>query len=409
MSSSVRYFVGICLAGIVMMLVTGCRHHNDDEFESTSEHTLLLYMVGDNNLTNIVDVNIKACFEALKGEQEPLNLVVYRDNRSSTNGKPQLYQMVLSGDGTTFETKFLKTWDDDHDSTDPAILREVVKTTFNTFKSDVKGICFWSHGNSWIPGYDYVSEKAPSRAATFFGEDMSHYMEIWEMRQALEESGYHLDYLLFDACHMGTAEVCYELRNCCDWIVAAESELPLAGLDYERFLPYLCRVQERSANKQTFTQALRTALRGVVKSSEESHQQGTLALLHTEGIEALHSAFWALRKQHPDVVSDMATRPYYWHTQMQSYGRALSGATYYYYNMAEYGEKLQGSLENEIAGVVDYAYNSGGWYSDSEPKDFNSDCGIACSIPEFFSTDKREELLNSAYRKTQWCVGSDLK
>lgn len=410
-SSLLRNSISFCLASIILMFVTGCRHHSEDgSLETSSKHTLLIYMVGDNNLTNVVDPNIAACIEALQNTTNPLNLVIYRDNRSSKNGKPQLYQVVLSEDQQTAENRYLKQWDTDIDSTDPAILEEVVKLTFDTFKSEIKGICFWSHGGSWIPGFDYglaSSLSSPSRAPQFFGIDQERYMEIWELREALQASGHHMDYLLFDACHMGTVEVCYELRKCCDWIVAAESELATAGLMYSQLIRCLSKVKEHNSGDNTFEDKLRSTLRDVVKTSENSKQEGTLALYKTAGagMENLHTAFVNLRKQHPEILVQMAENVQDWHNQLQSYGRTISGSLYYYYNTAEYGEILQGSLQSQIEEVVDYAYNHGGWYGDPFTKDFVTDCGIACSIPEFFSIDSRSRLLEEAYRRIQWSEG----
>ena len=50
-----------------------------------------------------------------------------------------------------------------------------------------------------------------------------------------------MDFIIFDACFMGSVEVAYELRDVCDKIVASPTEVIAEGMDYITMASYLMK------------------------------------------------------------------------------------------------------------------------------------------------------------------------
>lgn len=97
------------------------------------------------------------------------------------------------------------------------------------------GLIFGSHGTSWMKG-NAVSGRS-------FGDDAGYNINIPEMADALEEafSGKQLDFILFDACMMATAEVCYEFKDVTDYLIGAVVETHVYGHPYDVILPKMYR------------------------------------------------------------------------------------------------------------------------------------------------------------------------
>jgi hypothetical protein len=69
-----------------------------------------------------------------------------------------------------------------------------------------------------------------------FGRDNGLEMSIAELRDALPVK---FDFLIFDACFMGSVEVEYELRDKADYIMASSAEILSYGFPYKEILPHL--------------------------------------------------------------------------------------------------------------------------------------------------------------------------
>ena len=86
------------------------------------------------------------------------------------------------------------------------------------------------------------AEENPFISTKSFGQDGSEYnsINIPEFADVLEASfPGNLDFVLFDACMMQTAEVCYELRNATHYCIASVMETPTEGFPYHRILSEL--------------------------------------------------------------------------------------------------------------------------------------------------------------------------
>ncbi|MBQ0056335.1 MAG: hypothetical protein KBT20_01650 [Bacteroidales bacterium] len=400
-------FIAIIIA---LTLLCACHdRHSGPTFVSKSAHTLLIYIEGDNSLSHYADINIRSCMDGLLKSDNPLNLVVYKDNNS---GKPALFQLKRSShNASKIDTVYIQRWTDDIDSSSPEVISEVINMAFSKFDADVRGIDFWSHGMSWIPSDSYK----PSRMKTYFGQDGNNYTELWDLRRALEQVSYPVDYLMFDACHMATAEVLYELRNTCQYILASPTEIMGDGFPYADMLSAL-------SDAQTPDQLLPSLQNAYEWFASAYSDNGTFSLLSTDGAEELYDACRDIYRN-ADVTAK-AEDAQYVSESIQRYGRKRTYALYYFHDALDWGNNYNPrqseddiaratALRNAIERCVLRSYYSRRFTDGKESLTIINCCGLALSVPEIWPltetlTNNKGEIvktaaeLNDAYTHLQW-------
>lgn len=376
--------------------------HSHDIEPEISQHTLLIYICGDNSLSNLADQNIQACCDGLLNCEDPLNLIIYKDNygnRGRDGYQPSLFQLRLSANKSRIDTVYLQKWNTDPDSSDPALFAEVVTTVFNRFDTQIKGLEMWGHGRSWIPGSSW-DPNAGSRAAQFACVDSLNYMEVWEMSDALDRTGVHFDYILFDACFMGTAEVAYELRNNCDWLIGSPCEIPSKGFPYTKNIEYLSEVTGKAGEP---SYKLSQMLSRCIDNFERCYpDKSALSLFDEHQMEALHNAYKQLTADYASFYSDVADNPYAYEAEMVHYGRSASGDRYHFYDLADFAKISGGSLDDRLSQVVKRHFTAAQYYDGAGTVTFDHSCGMAITPPQLFSLSEQRERLTAAYSRLKW-------
>lgn len=245
--------ITLWMAGIISMLaIAACSHKDDNvidtpDYDRVADHTVLMYMVGDNNLSSLLENNVRQAHRAMLDSVEvgSLNLVVFKDNRQSGDTHPKLYYVRRNAE-QRLDTVMMQVWDEEVDAADPNFLAEVVGTTFRQFNTTIKGLVLASHAAGWVPVTTNHTYQSPRRRA--FGYDQNTpsgqtgSIELWDLASALA-GGPRFDYIIMDCCHMGTAEVAYELRDVTRYLVASALEVQGAGMPYRKVITHLsqCR------------------------------------------------------------------------------------------------------------------------------------------------------------------------
>ena len=409
------------LAGLLAACDHGGTTDPDPRAVNPSAHTLLLYLSGDSpssasSLTPDLIYNARQCALGMLDTRQPFNLVVYKDTEERGGSLPVLYQLRLNESGQKVDTVVLRQWDADRNSVDPDGMTEVLNMVFTDprFDTEVKGVCFGSHGLGWVPSSAFVPGQPASappsggtRAAAYFGQDSTHYMEVWDMRAGLERVP-HLDYIIFDDCFMANAETAYELRGVVDYIAGCPTEIMAAGLPYRRIVTTLADAQDKTS--------LPDALRGVVGDFESyygpegSYGQygGTFSLLATAGIATLADRYAAMLAD-PDVqetLDEWGRYPSTYEYALQHYGRSALGIRYTFYDLQDVAAHLApGAHADAIAeamkGVVLAEYHSDRFVP-GESIDLAHCHGLSVSLPEFFGMERRALIYLTAYGYTQW-------
>ncbi len=409
-----RRFKFLWTMALAINLCTACRNHVEQVDYATSEreHTLLIYMAGDNTLSRYVENNLYAIGQGIRASEKPLNVVIYRDNLTAANDLPVLYQLKRRAHSERVDTVFLKRWKEDIDSTDPETIAEVVRLTFSRFDSEVKGMEIWSHALSWIPSDSWTADgDADTRATQYVGIDGKASCELWKFRKALANSGVKLDYMTFDACHMATAEVAYELRDVSDYLLAAPTEIMGEGFPYKQMIASLSTIRDRE-----------TLLAGLTAAYEDFRtlyaDNGTFSLLRTAGFEALRDACVELAGQSAATLALWRGNPSANETKLQRYGRKVStkatemGARYYFYDLLDWAEKLgeesgmtanADAVAEALKECVVENYHSQRFEASGGGFDIKRCCGVAMSVPEFWSLAKKGNL-DAAYGQLGWQI-----
>ncbi len=213
----------------------------------------MVYMIADNNLDYFAMNDINEMEQGIAhADTSNSEVLVFIDR--GANGKPSHpYLMKIVPDTTSqIKSEILKVYPEINSAnaqTLQQVLSDVDELTPIRYQS--KGLVLWSHGNAWLPpevslysDRDKIVDTTSLKKLKSFGldedfsdENQHKEMDIVEMAHVL--SAYHFDYILFDACFMGTIEVAYELKDICDYIIGSPTEILSAGFPYHHIMPDL--------------------------------------------------------------------------------------------------------------------------------------------------------------------------
>lgn len=393
------------VACIFTMLATAC-HHNDNpdpENGRKPDHTFLIYMAGDNSLTQYCKENVKLLKQGLLDATDDINLVIYKDNRDTGDALPVLFQLKRTYDKKTnaarIDTVYLERYSTEMNSCDPEVMAKVINKTFNTFDTKVKGLELWSHAMSWIPSDNFPTTR-------YVGQDNSNYTELWDVRKALEKCP-KMDYICFDACFTGMAEVAHELDEVCDYIYAPITEIMGFGFPYNTMLPILASCKDNASVSKT----LSTCVEDFSKASSFDRYGYTITLLETAKASALANAVAKLRKASKGKLEYIESYPYQCEADWQHYGRTVVGTRYYFYDLKDYVGYMAKDGSDELKNIVSeindnnivIAYANSDVFDDGAGAINLKGCkGLGVSVPELFNLSSKTDRLNIAYGMTKW-------
>lgn len=214
----IALFITLCLG------FTGCSE-NEDNSEEQSNRTVLVYMI-ESTLGSSLQENLNSMIQGTTTKN--LNnghLIVYY---SSTGKEPELFEIKEVNGVTT--KHHLKDYEV-QSAISPEVMNNVIKDVVSLYPSKSYGLILSSHGMAWLPT-NYTSMLRS------FGEENGKNMEIYELAEALPKNNF-FDYILFDACYMGSIECLYELRNNTEYIISSPTEIWSFGFPYQNLIPYL--------------------------------------------------------------------------------------------------------------------------------------------------------------------------
>ena len=244
----------------------------------------LVYMVADNDLASyaLKDLNEIECGFVPNGRDK---LLVYIDSNTSTALPSHPVLLEIVHDTTEIIASKIIASYPEQNSTDKTVMSNVLRDALSYYKGDnrYKGLVLWSHGNAWLPeGYHIETENKSGVEVKSFGKDMSPREEAMELPDLAEVlNPYRFDYILFDACFMGSVEVLYELRHSARYFIASPAEILADGFPYHHLLPYLIgKLQLEKATEAYYN---------YYNVLEGARQSATVTLVDGEQLEALAS------------------------------------------------------------------------------------------------------------------------
>lgn len=370
--------------------------------------TVLAYLVANNNLNTYLEDNVVWMYEALSSMTDTCTLLVYyrpRSNDATFDG-PTLMEFVSDGSGNVnglpspgenvsfdevveIARKKVYPSDNSYVAVDPQVMRQVFLDMQEAAPSESYGLIFGSHASSWIEGSKSVQSKA-------FGDDNGYSINLPELADVLLSSfSQKLDFLLFDACMMGTAEVAYELREATDYLIGSVMETSVLGFPYHRVLPYLYGAA--SGFSQVCTD--------FISFNKENNAWGTCALVDCSKAAGLANAVGAGLETYKSELSDLD-----YENDIQQYGvksyKNFSfdiGDFFRVLNSGQIPENIQSALNEAVAAK---ACLSGAAYEfEGVTVDENRFCGIGMYFPDRGIKDSWDEYYRASiawYQAAGW-------
>ncbi|MGM9860043.1 MAG: clostripain-related cysteine peptidase [Muribaculaceae bacterium] len=263
-----------------MLTLSSCSNeHEEPQPVVPIERTVLVYMVAANSLGQPgyeggekVQANDSADLDEMKKAlpEKPANvrwLVMHATYSGSS-------LMELTGKG--FKT--LKTYGPGY-STTASFMTEVIDDVQSIAPAQDYGIVLWSHANGWLED----SSDDTDISTLSFGLHGGHKMNTTTLSKVIEGKGF--DYIYFDCCLMGSAEVMYELRKCAKYVVATQSEIPLDGMPYDKNLPLLCK-----GDRASLIQAATNTYEHYNNLPVAEDRTCAISVVATEGLDELAAA-----------------------------------------------------------------------------------------------------------------------
>ena len=237
----------------------GCREVNYREW------LVLIYMDGDNSLSEYVDKDIS---ELAQVKYSPMVKVVAMADYYGNDGGV----VIESSDETG---KLVKREIPEPDMGAQSTLEGFIKRNMDRYPALKTALILWNHGDGW----------RSSRFATY-DQSQASYLFMYRLTDGLRElqsEGYSVNLIGFDECLMGMAEVFYDVGVFADAVVASELYEPGRGWNYAEIMEKLNR--EPYLNAYQLGKVIVDAYRNNYREDEDITM--TMTVLSREEIEKL--------------------------------------------------------------------------------------------------------------------------
>lgn len=302
-----------------------------------SGRTVLAYLISNNkagSLDTYLRDNVIDMYTALGNMKESCTLLVfyrpytgdtplsnptlmsfYADGRGNINNLAALTGSELTFDAVCRIAQKKEYTMNSQIATDPAVMEEVFTDMQTVAPSDSYGLILGSHATGWMKG-NSVQSKA-------FGDDGGYHIDIPDLANVLKKSfSEKLDFVLFDACMMGNAEVGYELKEVTLHCIASVMETPVYGFPYDHILPYL------------YTENIDypAVCHEFMSFNKTNNLWGTCAVMDCSQMENLASAVKAKLSEWQDALSSVSMQ------NVQQYG--VNSYKYFSYDVLDFFREL---------------------------------------------------------------------
>ena len=331
---------------ISIQVLNACSDEIPEYHESArAKRVVLAYMAANSPFDNIdacIMKNLQWMYESLSTAKDTCTLMVYYkpSNKNQyiktaeilefqTDGYGKINgQEILQGSSQTIESVIAQAKHHQAQlgiATNSDIMKENLRIMQDIAPAESYGLILGSHATGWLP-----STNAQYSRSFGIDGDTSNAINIPELATTLEQSfpSGNLEFTLFDACMMGTAEVFYELRNATHYCVASVMETPIAGFPYDRFFINLYEDVIDYAKICSET----------AQFNKENNWWGTYAAVDCTAMGEVAQAIQAELLSHQ---SELQTLDY---TQVQQYGYGEYRYQYFSFDVVDFISQLNGGV-----------------------------------------------------------------
>jgi len=380
----------LALSIAALSLLAGCNKNENDPVKEQSR-TVIVYFISDNNLYDdaIDDINE---MESAWDDSYNGNLLVFLNTINGTN---VLYHIRKGTNPYEIESDIVKMYSTGSHVCSKEFLNQVISDAMKLYPADSYALDLWSHGSSWLPdGMMYplyhsstsVNKEKPT-SSTFGQDDTNNEcFEVNDLADAL--SMYNFDFIIMDACHMGSIECAYQLRNCCDYYIASAAETLVDGFPYDEIMPDMFSFPANTVGIAQKYYEYYDALTGDSRTA-------TISVVETENLE-----------QVAQELSDIVTTPATISTDnVQQYGRWITGLYDCFFDLQDFvvktwGESRSSAFSSALSRAVIYKANTPMILGDIEVNTF---CGLSSYIPL-----ESQPVTYSQFSGYDWAIDSGL-
>ena len=330
---------------VTIAMLASCSNEIPEQEEAAfNGRTILAYLVANNSAKNLdedLKTNILWMYQNMATDSDSCKLLVYyRPNQNDELlAEPSILEFISDGKGHINGRSALSTEEFSDVFGEATVLKTYIETEgYNATDPEVMMQVFRD-----------MQTAAPSQSyGLIFGS--------------------HLDFILLDACMMGSVEVAYELRNVADYCIASVMETPASGFPYHRMFHYL-------SDADVDYQRICTAFTDYYQSG-----WGTCAAIDCSRLDNLADAVAGELQNH---AADISTLDY---QNIQQYG--ASSYRNFSFDIGDFFRQLNGgTIPASIQTALDQAVIAksciSGKYSYLPEVDADRFCGIGMFFPEY--------------------------
>ncbi|MFV0593183.1 MAG: clostripain-related cysteine peptidase [Draconibacterium sp.] len=310
------------------------------------------------------------------------NLIVYWD--SSSDGCQIL--KITHDETDEIRSEVVKTYPEQN-SADTDIFANVLDYICDMYPSQSFGLVLWSHGTSWLPPTSTnLKEKS-------FGLDNDYEIDITDLKSVISN---RFDYIIFDACFMGSIEVAYELRGNVNYMLASPTETLSYGFPYELIIPYLFS----SKDNVSILTSVAKEYYAYYSSLAGAYQSATISLIDMRELDKLAEITQKLICNYPLEIWEYNKDSI---QKLDSYDKPIF---YDFYDFLEKNYPIDSLAVVKVALETTILYEAhtekflGGDGFGYRGFNINTCCGLSCYVPQEGSS------YNTYYQTLDWARDS---
>lgn len=355
-----KKFLGLLSFLLVFISCSDDTNETPKPTPNSSDITILAYLVANNNLDGVLLDNIVSMYDGLAEMKQPATLLVYWDGKTQFGENKQTHLILryeTDGKGKINGNKALTTSNTSKEilaeaeivkeyptqlSTSKQVMSTVLKDMVALSSTEKLGLIFGSHGSSWL------NTIFTSRSFGQDGSGSDNTILLSEMVQAISSTNKIFEFILFDACYMGSVEVCHAFKDVAKYQIVSAMEVPAYGFPYSTFMNYL---YQGTVNAYKLVCQEYIDYYKYILENESGSAWGTVALVDSKELGALTQAIKTEIVEHKSALSQ------YDPSALQEYGR--SGGPYISYDLGHFIQDLNdgtipSSFEDQMEKTVLY-------------------------------------------------------
>ncbi len=336
------------------------------EFEVKGK-TVLVYMVGNNNLSSDAANNLDGIMNGYVPEDDNL-LVYYHTEKQS----PVLLQIHKGEDGRTLQDTVYRF--PVRNSSTAESLKSAMQVTGTMFPAQEYGLFLWSHGTGWLPQGHYNSKS--------FGSEEGLEIEIQDLVNAFP---YKLSFVVFDACLMGGIEVAYQMKDSVDYVISSPAEVLANGFPYKDIMKHIYKTP-------TDIEAVAREYFDFYNGQPGQMRSATISLVKTKELEKVAQAAKTVFDNYRDSIKNLSF------SSVQQYYRY---GKHWFFDFGDFMVQLAGA---EQAAPVLEALENAVVYKAATPYflEIPIEAGKYSGLSTYIPIEPADETLAAYYKTLEW-------